>query len=137
MNTDQALAVVGAACLRGTKVLLAQRSAKMSDAGLWEFPGGKIEAGETPQAALKRELEEELNVAIEVGELLAIGSAPLAGHQRYELLRLSVFEATIIAREPQAHEHQELRWVEITDLPRYCVPPADQPAIDALLQRQA
>ncbi|WP_346846289.1 NUDIX domain-containing protein [uncultured Rothia sp.] len=60
--------VVGAVLLQNGKILCAQRSEHMSLPLLWEFPGGKIEAGETPQEALKRELEEELTIEAEVGE---------------------------------------------------------------------
>ncbi len=60
--------VVGAVLTQGTKVLAAQRGEGMSLAGMWEFPGGKIEQGETPQEALRRELQEELLCTAEIGE---------------------------------------------------------------------
>ncbi|MGP5612760.1 (deoxy)nucleoside triphosphate pyrophosphohydrolase [Corynebacterium variabile] len=60
--------VVGAVLTQGTKVLAAQRGEDMSLAGMWEFPGGKMEQGETPQEALRRELQEELLCTAEIGE---------------------------------------------------------------------
>lgn len=67
MTRGRRIRVVGAVIVSGGEVLAAQRGASMSLPGLWEFPGGKVEAGEAPQAALRREIREELSVDIRVG----------------------------------------------------------------------
>lgn len=74
--------------------------------GLWEFPGGKIDPGESPEAALVRELREELNVEVEVGQPLS----PVVWHYENVTIRLHPFHCRIIAGELQAIEHEQLHW---------------------------
>ncbi len=98
---------VGAAIFCQGQVLVAQRSRTMSAPGCWEFPGGKVEPGETPEQALRRELQEELGVTVQVGpELLA--AAPLAEEAR---IRLRVFRCELLEGMPRAREHARLRWL--------------------------
>jgi 8-oxo-dGTP diphosphatase len=112
------------------RVLLAQRPAGKSMAGLWEFPGGKVQPGEAPEAALIRELKEELDIDVTEACL-----APLtfASH-RYERFHLLMplyvcrrWNGIVTPREGQA-----LAWVRAHKLDRYEMPPADKPLIAAL-----
>ena len=109
------------------------RSCKMSLPLLWEFPGGKVEANESEEEALIRELQEELNVTITVGAHLAIGHAPLNKDHAYERISLNIYRASLGEQEPKAREHAALRWVDIKNLNHYAFPEADLPAVIALL----
>jgi len=112
------------------RVLLAQRPEGKSMAGLWEFPGGKIEAGETPEAALVRELHEELGI-----DTWASCLAPLtfASHSYEDFhLLMPLFACRKWDSIPQAKEGQTLKWVRPQDLRDYAMPPADIPLIPIL-----
>jgi len=118
--------IVGAAILRGGRVLAAQRAEPAALAGGWEFPGGKVEEGESDETALLRECREELAVDIELGHRLGTditvnGSAVLR-----------VWTARIINGEPVAVEHAELRWLSLAELADVAWLPADLPLVDAL-----
>ena len=121
--------VVGAAIVRAGRVLAARRSAPAALAGGWEFPGGKVEPGESPAAALARECREELGVQITVGELL--GSADVAPG-----IVLQVHVAELIAGEPQPlQDHDELRWLAADELDEVPWLPADRPVLAAVRER--
>ena len=102
--------VVGAALVRDGRVLAARRTQPAAVAGRWEFPGGKVEDGETADAALVREIAEELGVPIEVRHWLR-GSVPIGAS--YELV---VAVAVISSGEPQPVEHDEIRWLSAPEL---------------------
>lgn len=102
--------VVGAAVLDRGRVLATRRTAPPELAGRWEFPGGKVEPGEAPAAALVREVAEELGCTIEVDAWLP-GRAPIGG--RHEL---AVAAARLVAGEPQPHEHDAVRWLAASEL---------------------
>lgn len=123
------LEVVGAAILRGSRCLVALRSQGMAEAGRWEFPGGKVEAGEAPHEALAREVREELGCDVEVGRWIGRGRATTASGRS---IRLDVYLAVILDGEPRAREHAELRWVEAEELRRLDWACADVPIADAL-----
>ncbi|MBR9761960.1 MAG: 8-oxo-dGTP diphosphatase MutT [Rhodobacteraceae bacterium] len=112
------------------RVLLAQRPEGKSMAGLWEFPGGKVEAGETPEAALIRELKEELGI-----DTWSSCLAPLtfASHE-YENFHLlmPLFACRKWEGVPQPREGQTLAWARGTELRNYEMPPADLPLIPIL-----
>ncbi|MFD3188857.1 (deoxy)nucleoside triphosphate pyrophosphohydrolase [Sedimentitalea sp. HM32M-2] len=112
------------------RVLLAQRPEGKSMAGLWEFPGGKIEPGETPEAALIRELYEELGI-----DTWASCLAPLtfASHSYDDFhLLMPLFACRKWQGIVRANEGQELAWVQPRDLRSYPMPPADVPLISIL-----
>jgi 8-oxo-dGTP diphosphatase len=113
------------------RVLLAQRPEGKSLAGLWEFPGGKIDAGESPEAALIRELQEELG--IDVAEA-CLAPFTFASH-RYEKFHLlmPLYVCRRWKGTPQSREGQKLAWVKPEKLRDYPMPPADIPLI-AMLQ---
>jgi 8-oxo-dGTP diphosphatase len=113
------------------RVLLAQRPEGKSMAGLWEFPGGKIEAGETPEQSLIRELEEELGIAVKEACLAPLTFASHSYESFHLLMPLYVcrrWEGTVTAREGQA-----LAWVRPNKLRDYPMPPADIPLIPHLI----
>jgi 8-oxo-dGTP diphosphatase len=112
------------------RVLLAQRPEGKSLAGLWEFPGGKVEPGETPEAALIRELKEELDI-----DTWSSCLAPLtfASHSYPEFhLLMPVFACRRWQGTPRAAEGQRLAWVKPNALRDYPMPPADLPLIPIL-----
>nr|WP_247743745.1 8-oxo-dGTP diphosphatase MutT [Shimia sp. R9_3] len=109
------------------RILLAQRPEGKSMAGLWEFPGGKVEPGETPEAALIRELQEELGI-----DTWASCLAPLtfASHSYDDFhLLMPLFACRKWEGIPQAKEGQTLKWVASKNLRDYEMPPADIPLI--------
>jgi len=122
--------VAGAITDARGRVLLARRTEGRDLAGLWEFPGGKREPGETPEQALVRELREELGIEAEVGAPLIAVAQQYPGKR----LRLDVRGVTRWQGTPRGHEGQALAWVPRDKLPGYAMPPADRPVVAALLQ---
>lgn len=120
---------VAAAVIRGAdgRVLIAKRPEEKHQGGLWEFPGGKVEDGEAVEAALARELEEELGIRVEAARPL------IQIHHDYpdKQVLLDVWEVTAFSGEPHGAEGQPLAWVESRDLPDYAFPAANQPIIAA------
>lgn len=112
------------------RVLLAQRPEGKSLAGLWEFPGGKVEDGETPEAALIRELDEELGIQTHASCLAPLTFASHA-YEKFHLL-MPLFACRRWQGTPQGREGQNLKWVRGNDLRDYPMPPADIPLIPIL-----
>lgn len=126
------IVVVAAVALidRDGRVLLAQRPEGKFLGGFWEFPGGKLERGETPEAALIRELEEELGICTWQSCL-----APLtfASHTYDDFhLLMPLFACRKWDGHPRSREGQALRWVPPKDMRSYPLPPADRPLIPIL-----
>ena len=121
--------LVSAVCLidRDGRVLLAQRPEGKSMAGLWEFPGGKVEDGETPEVALIRELEEELGINTWESCLAPLTFASHT-YEKFHLL-MPLFACRKWEGTPIAQEGQVLKWVYPKDFRDYPMPPADIPLI--------
>jgi 8-oxo-dGTP diphosphatase len=109
------------------RVLIAERPAGKSMAGLWEFPGGKVEPGETPEAALQRELKEELGIEV---CLTCLAPFNFASHS-YETFHLlmPLYLCKTWDGEIAPHEGQKVKWVTALELSRYPMPPADLPLV--------
>lgn len=119
----QRLLVVAALIERRGRVLLSQRRSDQSFPLTWEFPGGKVEVGESPEAALVREIREELGCGVRVWEI-----AELICHSYLELdLVMPVYRATIAAGSPRAVTVAAIAWVPRRELPTLSMPPADVP----------
>ena len=128
--TDLLLVVAGALVDTDGRVLICQRPEGKEMSGLWEFPGGKVEPGETPEAALVRELNEELGVEVGV-RCLAPLSFVSYDYGDFHLL-MPLFVTRKWSGSPQALEQQRLQWVAPKRLAEFPMPPADVPLITAL-----
>ncbi len=115
---------------RDGRVLIAQRPEGKSMAGLWEFPGGKVEPGETPEAALIRELHEELGIGTWESCLAPLTFAS-HGYEDFHLL-MPLYACRKWEGTPVSKEGQALKWVFAKDLRSYPMPPADLPLIPIL-----
>ncbi|CAN7311359.1 MULTISPECIES: 8-oxo-dGTP diphosphatase MutT [unclassified Devosia] len=132
MSEQKPILLVVACALVDTdrRVLIAQRPEGKHMANMWEFPGGKIEPGETPEAAIIRELREELDVETKEACLAPLSFASHTYEHMHLLMPLYVcrrWQGT-----PRAKEHQALKWVRPQALRDYAMPPADEPLIAAL-----
>lgn len=112
------------------RVLLGQRPEGKSMAGLWEFPGGKVETGETPEAALVRELNEELGIDTWESCLAPLTFASHS-YEKFHLL-MPLFACRKWNGTPQSRENQALKWVKANELSNYPMPAADVPLIPIL-----
>jgi len=111
------------------QVLIARRPEDAHQGGLWEFPGGKVEAGENLNVALKRELAEELGI-----ELLRCEPLLQINHDYHDkAVLLDVWRVTDFSGEPYGREQQPVRWVSIESLKEYQFPKANEPILDALI----
>lgn len=124
------LTVTAAIIRAGATVLLTRRKPGQRMAGYWEFPGGKLEPGETLQACLEREIEEELGVRIRAGEILATNV------HRYDRgpIHLVALQATLVSGTLALSVHDAFAWVPVDRIFDYQLAPADIPIAKALLQ---
>lgn len=132
MSPAKPLVLVSAVALVDAdgRVLLAQRPPDKAMAGLWEFPGGKVDAGETPEAALIRELREELGVDTEAS---CLAPFTFASHDYADFhLLMPLYVCRTWTGVPRPHEGQSLAWVEPRRLREYPMPPADRPLVAML-----
>jgi 8-oxo-dGTP diphosphatase len=114
------------------RILIAERPEGKKMAGLWEFPGGKVEAGESPEATLVRELREELGIETKSACLAPLTFASHAYEDWHLLMPLYVCRRW--EGIPQGREGQALKWVRAKELRRYPMPPADLPLIAPLIE---
>jgi len=129
MPTKAHIRVVSSEIEREGRYLITQRMAKAVLPLLWEFPGGRVERGETEQAALARELKEKIGVEVEVGEL----SLHVSHEYENYTLDLLVYRAHIVSGEPQCLGVETFRWVMPEEFGDYQFPGADQQTVDSLL----
>ncbi len=132
MTSSLPLIFVSAAALVDAegRVLLAQRPEGKKMAGLWEFPGGKVHEGETPEAALVRELKEELGIDALAKEL---EPACFASHAYQDFhLFMPLYVCRKWEGEVRAMEHTALEWVSLDRMKSYAMPEADMPLVDLL-----
>ena len=125
--------VVAALIWEGERFLICQRPAHKARGLLWEFVGGKVEPGETPEQALVRECREELDVTVSVGEpfMDVVHAYPdLTVH-------LTLFHAALDGGVPRLLEHNDLRWVTPAEIPNYTFCPADRPILQRLAECSA
>ncbi|MEH6781275.1 MAG: (deoxy)nucleoside triphosphate pyrophosphohydrolase [Rhodoglobus sp.] len=124
--------VVGAVIVRDDLVLCAQRGPGGALPGMWEFPGGKIEAGETARDALAREITEELECEVAVGELITTTT-----HEYdFGIVVLTTFYCELLSGTPVLTEHAEVVWLSPAELSALEWAPADIPAVE-LIQKAA
>lgn len=126
--TKKQINVVGAVIVDDGKVLCAQRGPDGALAGMWEFPGGKIELGETSREALEREIHEELRCVIQVGE-----EVTTTRHEYdFGVVTLTTFYCQLVTGEPQLTEHAAVTWLAPRDLGSLDWAPADIPAVEQI-----
>jgi 8-oxo-dGTP diphosphatase len=121
--------VVGAVIVRDGEILCAKRGSAGSLAGRWEFPGGKVEPGETPRAALEREIAEELACSVAVGEELTTTTHDYD----FGVVMLTTFWCQLIDGAPKLSEHAEVRWCPPDELEALDWAPADIPAMQMIV----
>lgn len=123
------IAVTAALIRRGNTILIARRPDQDDLAGLWEFPGGKIEDGESPEICLSREIQEELAITIAVSRFFA----DTVYEYPNKTVHLMAYWAEWLYGELKPQVHQELVWSTIADLQQYTFAPADRPFVKKLL----
>ena len=124
-NSKKPLRAIAAVIKREGLILIGKRCLEDTYGGLWEFPGGKIEEGETDSQCLVREIQEELGLEAEIGSLIHVNKPS-------PTFELAVYHAHLAEGTPQLREHEEFRWVTASQLLDYDMLPADGPVIEIL-----
>jgi 8-oxo-dGTP diphosphatase len=114
------------------EILIARRKPEKSQGGLWEFPGGKIEQGETPEESLKRELKEEMNIEIEVIKYFGEN----VHHYEKISIRLIAYKCRLLRGDFTLSDHDKIQWVNYRGLENYQFAPADIPLVSKLLSTE-
>jgi 8-oxo-dGTP diphosphatase len=128
------MSVVTAALIKDRhKILIAQRGRTKRFGWQWEFPGGKVRSGETPEACLRREIKEELNLEIQIEEHCC------TVHHKYPdfQIELMAFWCSIVGGALQLEEHEQIKWVTIPEMKQYNFVEADLNVIIALVSNQS
>lgn len=120
--------VAAAVIISGGKILIARRKMGEPHAGYWEFPGGKVEEGESPQECLERELIEELGLKVRAGEIIA-KSEDRSGHGSFTIMAI---EAELLGGEIKLTVHDRVDWVDLKDLQTVKLAPADEELVQAI-----
>jgi 8-oxo-dGTP diphosphatase len=123
--------VTAAIIEKNGSILLARRAPSSKLAGMWEFPGGKIEEGESPEECLVRELREELGIETSVHELLAES----VYHYEHGCFQILAYRSQIHAGEIELRDHDQVAFVPVLDLLSYALLPADIPIAEAIQKR--
>jgi 8-oxo-dGTP diphosphatase len=125
--------VTAAVIEKDGKILIAQRRKGHTLGGKWEFPGGKIEPGETAEVCLKRELKEEFDIEAEIGKFI------IASKFRYCMvpIELLAYRAKHLSGEFKINEHEDVRWVDPSEFGSYDFMPADKPIVEMLSENLA
>ena len=135
-GTSKKVVVVPCAIIeRDGRILAAQRSSTMSLPLKWEFPGGKVDAGETETEALHREIIEELSVEIEIGDRLA--PAFKDDESRNRIICLVPYLAKLVTQSIVLTEHAQYKWIDVEDIKSLDWAAADLEVIDTYLERRA
>ena len=113
-------------------ILIGKRKRGKRFAGNWEFPGGTLEKGETPEQCLKRELQEELSIEVEVGELFC---SSIFAYTPEWTVKLLAYRVTLISGVFNLNDHDEILWVKPADLVNYNFPEADKPIVEKLTKK--
>ena len=121
--------VTAAIIEKDNKILIARRKEGKKLAGLWEFPGGKVDPGETPEECLRRELFEEFGIDTEINDFIC-SSEYTYPHGAIELL---VYKVTYISGEFHLTDHDEIKWITPQDFSEYDFAPADIPVVNKLM----
>ncbi len=130
MSARQSIVHVAAAIIcRNNQFLISHRLKHLHQGGLWEFPGGKIEAHETSEQALYRELQEELNIQVKTAKELFCIQHKYADKQ----VTLHIWQVTEFDGKEQGMEDQQLRWVKLSELENYEFPEANRVIIEYLM----
>jgi mutator protein MutT len=118
-NSGDTVRVLAAVIRRGNRVLLCKRPAHKRHGGLWEFPGGKLEPGESLLDAARRELAEELGISV-----VSVGEAQFVCHDPGSVFVIEFVEV-VVHGNPVAHEHEDVRWITLDEADELAFAPAD------------
>jgi len=129
MTARLSIRVVAAVISRDGHYLITQRRAQAALPLLWEFPGGRVEAGESDADALRREIRYRLGVEVEVGELISFVDHPYESYS----VELFLYDGRIVGGEPQACNVNSFEWVKSSDFEQYEFTPADEQNMTKLL----
>ena len=129
MVSRRTIRVVAAVIEQGGRYLITQRRPSAVLPLLWEFPGGRVEEGESDAAALEREVSHRLGVSVQAGKLMSFVSHP---YERY-VVELYLYEGRLIQGQPSAVNVHDFRWVASDDFDSYTFTPADEASMSKLL----
>ena len=129
MTAPRTIRVVAAVLSRDGRYLITQRRPTAALPLLWEFPGGRVEAGETDSDALRREIRHRLDVEVETGELISFVTHPYESY----VVDLYLYECAITAGEPRARNVNSFEWVKSSEFEQYEFTPADEQSMSQLL----